>query len=172
MIYPYIQILGEDQLDELLENKEEHFDHCISIGSPSEQMLSSINDNFISHLRLEFHDIDVKKYLNDIPPSLSDVEKIINYFNKTKDHATGYTIHCHAGVSRSTAVGLAILYMITKSEKQSLKIFYEVKKLALPNKLIIKLFDKMLGSNLKSVCDSIHKETNEYLNSIKLPSGG
>lgn len=168
MIYPYIQVFGETQLDELLENEEKHFDHCISIGDPGEKMLNSINDNFISHLRLEFHDIDEKKYSNDILPSLSDVEKIINYFNRTKNTATGYTIHCHAGVSRSVAVGIALLYMITKSEEKSLQIFYEIKKLALPNRKLIELFDKTFGSNLKTVCDAIRKNTNEYLDSIKL----
>ncbi len=168
MIYPYIQIFGETQLDELLANQEEYFDHCISIGSPGEKMLNSIKDNFVSYLRLEFHDIDEKKYLNDILPSLSDVEKIINYFNETKDVATGYVIHCHAGVSRSAAVGIALLYMITKSEEKSLQIFYEIKKLALPNKKLIELFDKKLGSNLTIICDLIRKNTNDYFYSIKL----
>lgn len=168
MIYPYIQIFGETQLDELLENKCKHFDHCISIGDPGEKMLNSINDNFISHLRLEFHDIDINKFSNETLPSLLDVEKIINYFNKTKNIATGYTIHCHAGISRSVAVGIALLYMITKSEEKSLQIFYEIKKLGLPNKKLIELFDKVLDSNLKFICDSIRKNTNKYLDNIKI----
>jgi hypothetical protein len=41
-----------------------------------------------------------------------DVKKVIRFFEKEVDNATGFTVHCWRGIARSTAVALGLLYMI------------------------------------------------------------
>lgn len=167
MKYPYVQIVGEKQLEEILKLDMPHFNCCISIGNPGDLMLKEIKNKFKTYLRLEFHDIDKKEDLpkseNGKPASLNDIKKIINFYNLTKNKVDGYTIHCHAGVHRSVAVGLGILYLIYGSEERVLKEYYKLRPLGLPNKNIINLFDKVLNSNLKKICTLMWKKMRDFL---------
>jgi len=90
----------------------------ISILSPEYNNFEMINTEYcIDILSLRFHDIvnneirtlyvgnnkcEIKKISN------SDVISIITFINKYKDTYNEWLIHCEAGMSRSTAVALAI----------------------------------------------------------------
>jgi len=54
-------------------------------------------------------------------------------------------VHCHAGISRSTAVACGVLCQHGLSPEEAIKHVLSVRKQAFPNKYILKLFDEILG---------------------------
>ena len=166
-----VQVLGQMELINLLDSGGQHYSHCISIGNPrklfrrkkpDETMPDMFRQHFNKILRLSFYDVEEKRYLRPwhFPkriPQRSDVHKVIKFFTNTKDVATGYTIHCWQGISRSTAIALGILYLITGSETEAKKRLYRMRSDAFPHQKIVKWFDEELGCNLYSVNREIHQ---------------
>jgi predicted protein tyrosine phosphatase len=54
-------------------------------------------------------------------------------------------VHCHAGISRSTAVACGILCQHGLTPRDSIKHVLSIRKQAFPNRYILKLFDELLG---------------------------
>ena len=167
-----VQVLGQTELINLLDSGGQHYSHCISIGNPrklfrrkkpDETMPDMFRQHFNEILRLSFYDVEEKRYLRPwhFPkriPQRSDVRKVIKFFTKTKDVATGYTIHCWQGISRSTAIALGILYLITGSETETKNRLCRMRPDAFPHQQIVKWFDEELGSNLYDVNRVIRQE--------------
>lgn len=173
-----VQIFGEEELIQHLKNGGSIYSHLISIGNPKKLIGKQNHGQFIPDifkskfkkiLRLDFFDVDKKEHLRPkqfpkkIPESI-DIKKIINFYNTTKNEATGYTIHCWRGVSRSTAVGLCILYMITKLEDKARQLLQQIRPQAMPLKRIVELFDLEYGSNLTDVHSKIQ---NQWIEKMK-----
>jgi predicted protein tyrosine phosphatase len=85
------------------------------------------------------------------------VRRVIRFFHATKAAAGGYTVHCWQGASRSPAVALGLLYLITGSEKTSVMILQNIRPDAHPNPWIVRLFDEELGSNLSEANDELRQ---------------
>lgn len=109
-------MFGELELEDHRKNNGSICSHCISIGDPGSVTPISIKYGFDEILILRFLDFESKEdILNDdeILVSKDDIIKVIDFYNSTKNDANGYTIHCWQGISRSTAVALGLLYLIT-----------------------------------------------------------
>ena len=143
------------------------YSHLISIGDPEMPMPPIFRDSFQSILRLTFRDTEWEQCM---PPRKYDVRKFIEYYQATKDESTGYTIHCHAGISRSTAVGLCILYLMNHSEKRAISRLMRVRPQARPHQGIISYFDSIVGSNLSPLAMKIRNESDriEFLRFSKM----
>ena len=166
-----VQVLNQTELVNLLDSGGQHYSHCISIGNPrklfrrkkpDETMPDIYRQHFNEILRLSFYDVEEKRHLRPwhFPkriPQRSDIRKVIKFFNNTKDEATGYTIHCWQGISRSTAIALGILYLITSSETEAKNLLCRMRPDAFPHQKIVKWFDDELGCNLCSVNREIHQ---------------
>lgn len=72
-------------------------------------------------------------------------------------------MHCHAGVHRSTAVGLALLYLETGSEKAVAAELLRLKPLPMPNRRLVRLFDRILGSRLAEQTEALWTRARDYL---------
>lgn len=123
-----------------------------------------IKESFQAILELKFADIPYE--IEGVrAPEKRDIRGVIEFFNQTKDSATGYTIHCHAGISRSTAVALGIAYLITGDERAAADMFRAAvgKKSISPNIRIVQFFDELLGSNLKSIAHEFHRATDDAM---------
>lgn len=169
---PPVQVMGQNELIEHLKSGGKHHSHCISIGNPrgfftrtgpDKSVPEVFRTYFKKILRLSFYDVEEKRNLTwrQLPrriPKRSDVKRLIRFFQKTQPYASGYTIHCWQGVSRSTAAALAYLYMITKSEDEAKRILMEHRPEAGPHQKLVKWFDEELGCNLTRVADEIRKE--------------
>jgi len=149
-----VEVFGQEELLQHLRAGGFHYNCLISIGNPYDpnsfydtRMPLEFTDFFERILRLEFHDADSSDEEKRIPEK-TDIEKVIEFFNSTKDFATGYTIHCRQGVSRSTAVALGILYMIYRSENLAKNILLAIRPGAVPLQRILKFFDEVFDSNL------------------------
>ena len=169
---PLVQVFGQIELVEHLQAGGRHHTHCISIGNPrsifsrrsrDNAVPPIIKKNFDKVLRLNFYDVEEKRHLRwrQFPkriPRRSDVKRLIRFFRATKDHASGYTIHCWQGVSRSTAVALAFLYMMTGSEEQAKSRLQAIRPEAGPHQRLVLWFDQELGTHLSEVAAEMRQE--------------
>ena len=119
-------------------------------------------------LRLSFYDAGEKAQLGNrqfpkIVPARRHVRRAIGFFDKTKEFTNGYTIHCWAGVSRSTAFALGYLYLITGSEEKAMMILMNIRPQARPHQGIVKMFDEELGCNLTLVNDYLRRDQVEKM---------
>ena len=80
-----------------------------------------------------------------VTPTVDQVERVIEFGRK---HATGrLLIHCNAGISRSTAAGLAILAdrLGAGREADALAAMIELRHEGVPNLLMVQYADDLLG---------------------------
>jgi predicted protein tyrosine phosphatase len=166
---PGVQIFGQCELIAHLASGAGHYSHCISIGNPGRGFgrpdttePPELRRHFRRVLRLAFYDVEKVSQLGTMRPRRvprrSDVRRVLRFFERTRTVATGYTLHCWGGVSRSPAVALGILYLITGSETESGEILRRIRPDAGPHLGIVRYFDELLGSNLQAVNDGIRTE--------------
>lgn len=159
-----IQVFGETELVKRIGAGKRHYSHCISIRNPGEKLPREIKGSFHELLELSFYD---EEHVDHVPkdaierriPEIEDVRYVIAFVrNAVKDpEFTGFTIHCWRGVSRSTAVALGILYMISKNEERATKYLIKVRPESMPHTGIVRVFDSLFGSNLDPYRAKIHR---------------
>lgn len=165
------EVYGQDELVEILKDKEYPGTSCISITNPgviSEYNPDHINNSFVvppvfeksfdSLIKLKFWDADSMSFFSvlNIPenelvkrlPVKDDINEIISFYNRTKDHCDCYVVHCLRGVSRSTAVMLCIMYLHYQDEDRAIEELYMIRPKAQPLWLILSMFDEIVGSKL------------------------
>lgn len=165
-----IQIFGQNELVKHIEKGEKIHSHCISIINPGKPVHENdpshispdiLIDSFKEVLILDFWDANKVEHIDHFEskkiPSEVDITKILSFVERTKDEATGYTIHCWRGISRSTAVGFGILQYFLNDEKEAADRLIKVRRNTMPLKLIVQLFDKALGSNLAAFNETVYK---------------
>ncbi len=165
---PGVQIFGQSELVEHLESGGWHYSHCISIGNPGRRVdrpdtvePPELRRHFRRILRLAFYDVENVNQLGTMRPRRvprrSDVRRVIRFVRRTRGEATGYTLHCWRGSSRSPAVALGILYLITGSERKAGEILRRIRPDSAPHQGIVRYFDAELGSNLTAVSEGIRQ---------------
>ena len=122
--------------------------HVLSIldpGWPELEPLSIFDVN--RRLRLHFHDV-IEARPGWIAPERWDVELLLAFARDLKAAMTTHLlIHCHAGVSRSTAAATLVLAQ-TCPERPAKEVLDEVVRIrprAWPNLRILELGDDLLG---------------------------
>jgi predicted protein tyrosine phosphatase len=147
-----VKVYSEAELLESLAYGAQRFSHCISIRNPEETMPAVIRTGFKAVLELKFHDVeraeDLRAGMVQRIPRAADVRGIIQYVRLTQCDATGYVIHCRQGVSRSPAVALGVMYLLGMSVDDAARALVQMRDDAMPNGLILRLFDEALGSRL------------------------
>jgi len=93
----------------------------------------------------------------------SDVEKVLAFVETTKHEATGYTIHCWRGISRSTAVAFGILFYFLRDEQKAARRLVEIRRIAMPLKRIVRFYDEIFGSNLARFGNTIYRARLELM---------
>jgi predicted protein tyrosine phosphatase len=99
-------------------------------------------------LRLRFHDV-IESRPGWIAPERWDVELLLTFARDLGASGTHLLIHCHAGVSRSTAAATLVLAQ-RRPEQPAEEVLTEVVRLrprAWPNLRILELGDDILGRN-------------------------
>jgi predicted protein tyrosine phosphatase len=100
------------------------------------------------HLHLPIDDIDdshieafdaALKERGLVYPEKEHIETTINF---DKEHPVNI-IHCHAGISRSPAIGYAILRARGLGSKEAMELVMQIAPFALPNKRIVRLTNEM-----------------------------
>jgi len=182
-----VQVLGQCELEEYIENNGNTFSCLISIGNPSlfkflkspdYIMPPQFSRHFERILRLEFYDVETlgqlqnPKYKNKRMPKKSDIQKIIKFYERTKNKTNGYTIHCWRGIARSTATAFGLLYLIHGDEIKAYNSLKKIRPEARPHRQMVKWFDDILGSNLHYYANLIHKQfIDKYLEGLEPVDG-
>lgn len=123
--------------------------HVLSIldpDSPEPEPLSIFEVH--RRLRLRFHDV-IESQPGWIAPERWDVELLLTFARDLGASGTHLLIHCHAGVSRSTAAATLVLAQ-RRPEQPAEEVLTEVVRLrprAWPNLRILELGDDILGRN-------------------------
>jgi len=127
----------------------------IRIHEPNESVLSLKHEGlFEDELYVFFHDVEFRKdyYPDDIKlMSLLDVKRIVNYVLRHQNVDT-LIIHCHAGVSRSSAVAMAVSWILKLPlvEETIMSDYYA------PNLHVLTLFAEVL--NVRKEKSALFKE--------------
>jgi predicted protein tyrosine phosphatase len=140
-----LTICGIDELECHCAGGVTHVLSILDPGWPEPQPLSGFE--ITRRLRLRFHDV-IELQPGWIAPERWDVELLLAF---TRDLATSekahLLIHCHAGVSRSTAAA-ALVMAQTRPDRPAEELLREVVRLrprAWPNLRILELGDDILG---------------------------
>lgn len=104
--------------------------------------------------RYYFHDIApnsaraeemVNEYLEGMKVATSNEMKDILEFTRSLKSTDKLLVHCHAGISRSTAVACGVLCQHGLTPTEAVKRVLFIRPIAFPNKHILTLFDELLG---------------------------
>lgn len=139
-------------IDELIGHCETGVGHVLSILDPSSPVPEAFGA-FGEHARLElrFHDV-VEPIPGTVPPGPEHVERLLAFGRDllAEPPATAHLlVHCHAGVSRSTA-SMALILAQALPERRGGEILDEVLRIrpqAWPNLRLLEIGDAALGRN-------------------------
>jgi len=140
---------------------EWHPDHLISIGAPWEDPPKGIERFKGNLLRLKFNDVKTVRlepmtqwFVGGraspltgglIPPSEEHVKEIIDFGRALED---GHLlVHCHMGISRSTAAMLIVLAVHSDPTQadEIERLVHEARPIACPNDVMLEIADELLG---------------------------
>jgi predicted protein tyrosine phosphatase len=172
-----VEVFGEDELVERIQRGEKHRRACISIGDPrpffrkariGERLHPAVKSSFESVLRLSFYDREQPVKIEGLHrservPELRDARRVLRFFEKTRDRTDGWTVHCWAGVSRSPATALALLFLLRGDEERAAEELRRIRPQAMPNLRLVRHFDALLGSRLIDAARNIYELRHEEL---------
>ena len=144
---PRVTICG---IGELGEHSTAGVTHVLSILDPNSPDPPEFAA-FAPHRRLilRFHDV-IEPHPDQIAPTREDVERLLVFGREACETPEAHLlVHCHAGVSRSTAATALILVQANPewSASATLEAVAAIRPRAWPNLLILELGDALLGRN-------------------------
>ncbi len=164
-----IQIFGQEELVEHLRKGRPVYSHCISInnpectcpGDPRCSTPPEIESAFSSILHLEFwdeNDIEnLASFNNKRMIERDDIEQVLNFVKNENESASGFTLHCWRGISRSASIALGLLQFILRDEHRASDFLIGIRRNAMPLKRAVLLFDEVLGSNLSDYKNTVFR---------------
>jgi len=155
---PQIWITSFSEAAEYIAEKKDSLKYLISIGTPGTPLPAGFEE--VPHrLRLEFSDIDEPTNEPDmVMPSPGDALKIVEFASLVARKDGDVLVHCHAGVSRSTAAALTVWAVLLAAEESSQELdaramsnVLAARALARPNRWLVELADEILEREGKLV---------------------
>jgi len=122
--------------------------HVLSLldpGSPEPEAFGTFDPH--RRLELRFHDV-IDADPGCVPPERPDVEQLLSFGRDLGSAKGGHLlVHCHAGVSRSTAAATLILAQARpdRPAEEALQTVVRRRPRAWPNLRILELGDALLG---------------------------
>jgi len=105
----------------------------------------------ISDRDIERSDVELRK-IGMVYPVMAHIEEAVAFDKECRVNI----IHCHAGISRSPAIGYALLRGRGMSACDAMELIMKIAPFALPNKRIVRFADEIYGN------DMTMEETAEY----------
>ncbi len=139
-------------IDELPGNSSREVTHVLSVLDPDRAELDAFGAYGAHHrVTLRFHDI-IEPLPGQIMPAAEHVGEILRFGEGRRETATARTaghllVHCHMGISRSTAAMLALMAQAdpTESEDALFARLREIRPQAWPNSVMVGFADRQLG---------------------------
>mgnify|MGYP006268272615 CR=1 FL=1 len=132
--------------------------HVISLLDPGDRPFLHPNHKVI------WRSFPCEDQLNENEPNAPTrelVKNLLDFFDELNENSV-VIVHCHAGVSRSTAAALALLVKKTNDIELSIETLKQIRPIACPNPVISKFADELLG------CDGKLFEASEKLANEKI----
>ncbi len=143
--FPTLTVCGLHELDGLGARDVTHVLSLLDPGTPDPTAFSSYDP----HVRatLYFHDA-IEPAPDIVLPEMADVETILGFARDAGD-VRHLLIHCHMGISRSTAAMLMVLAQAFPDEPEGALVdrLLEIRPQAWPNSRMIEFADERLGRN-------------------------
>jgi predicted protein tyrosine phosphatase len=135
-------------MDELPAYNAGGITHVLSLVDPDWPPLAAF-DLYEPHRRLElrFHDV-IEPHPERIRPEAADVERLLGFGRElAATPAAHLLVHCHAGVSRSTAAAILIVVQARphRPAVEAVRAVTASRPRAWPNLRLIELGDELLG---------------------------
>jgi predicted protein tyrosine phosphatase len=138
-------ICGIDQLDEYCTADISHIVSILDPGCAEPDIFRLFAQ--IERLDLRFHDI-IDEHAGMVAPNANDIERLLEFGRSTLDSrsTSGLLVHCHAGLSRSTAAAVLLLAQAQPDRPPETAVIemLELKPRAWPNLRMIELGDESL----------------------------
>ncbi len=136
-------------LDELAAYREAAVSHVLSILDPDTPVPAALRSyaGLNAHWVLRFHDISLSMPGARIPQP-DDVAELLSLGRELRAPRAGahLLVHCHAGVSRSTAAAAILLAQPHPGrEREALAEVAALRPVARPNRRMLALADELLG---------------------------
>jgi predicted protein tyrosine phosphatase len=141
--FPTLTICGLDELDDCQGRRVTHVLSILDPEWPEPAAFQAFDPHFRATLR--FHDA-IEPGPGVLLPEKADVEAILA-FGRGASKGPRLLVHCHAGISRSTAATLMILAQAYPLEQEDALVdrLIEIRPQAWPNSRMIALADKLLA---------------------------
>ena len=140
-----VTICGIDELGLHCETGVTHVLSLLDPGWPEPEAFGIFNPH--RRLELRFHDV-IDANPGCIPPQRPDVEQLLSFGRDLANAKAGHLlVHCHAGVSRSTAAATLIVAQARpdRPAEEALQTIVRRRPRAWPNLRILELGDVLLG---------------------------
>lgn len=123
---------------------QDKFTRIVSLVSPNGRFAGY---DFGEKHHIEYFDDEVVNDKHDPYMVLPYPEAIQRVFGFTKSLTTHdrLLVHCHAGISRSTAMAMGILCQHGMPPEEACAYIYEIRPESDPNTLVLQLCDEILG---------------------------
>jgi predicted protein tyrosine phosphatase len=135
-------------IDELDLHGDAGVTHMLSILDPEAPDIAVFKFGpFRNRLTLRFHDV-ILPHPDYVRPERADMEKVLAFGRTLPDADPAHLlVHCHMGISRSTAAATAILLQAHPGlgEDEALAHIHSIRGKAWPNSLMMSHFDALLG---------------------------
>lgn len=137
-------ILNRKGAKALLE-EDKNLTHILSITDPGDLPPEGYISYRAEKLHLSFDDL-TNQDEGYVKATDTDIDKIVAMARELKDDSR-VLIHCLAGISRSTAAGFIVLCVLYGEgrEVEALEKIVEIRRCAYPNRLMIRIADRVLG---------------------------
>lgn len=112
----------------------------VSLVDPKVNMPSAGDHHFIAKM----HDVESQVMPHWILPSKEHIQEILN-FTKDLTDTDKLLVHCHMGVSRSTATAIGICIQHSMNFKEAYEHVFSVRDCLMPNRLIVKHLDEIFN---------------------------
>jgi predicted protein tyrosine phosphatase len=122
--------------------------HVVSLLDPGEPLERPSRISAVNHLRLDVRDVSDPFDIG--APRRDQVEALLQ-FGQRLPPGGGVVVHCHAGISRSTAAAFTLLTQDLGDAERALALLTADNEWADPNRLIVKYADDLLGAGGRMV---------------------
>jgi predicted protein tyrosine phosphatase len=120
------------------------FTRIVSLVSPNGKYAGY---NFGAKHHIEFFDDEVVNDTNDpymVLPYPEAIKRVLEFTKSLTPHDR-LLVHCHAGISRSTAMAMAILCQHGLPPEDACSHIFKIRPESDPNTLVLQLADEILG---------------------------